>query len=143
MKELKSILIVENDESLMQLLEEVFEDAGYRTHCFQHIDDIFLLVEEFKPDVILLDYLLPGINGGELCAQLKRDPATKKIPVVICSAYPQVLLSLGSYGCNAFIAKPFDIADIIGQVESCIRNPGQVFSGKLQKMERNTAGSVQ
>jgi len=139
MKELKSILIIENDESLMQMMQEVFEDAGYRTHCFQQVEDIFALVEEFRPDAILMDYLLPGINGGELCAQLKREPVTNRIPVIICSAYPQVLLSLGSYGCNAFIAKPFNIDDIIKQIEDCISNPEQVFSGKLRRVERDAA----
>ncbi|MES2457944.1 MAG: response regulator [Bacteroidota bacterium] len=123
----KKILIIENDESLLDVMRQLFEEEGYEVLDFRTVDDIFLRVAEFDPDVVLLDYLLPGINGGELCAQLKRDETTSHIPVVICSAYPQVLLSLGSYGCNAFIAKPFDLADMLQQVENCRLNPDQVF----------------
>src|SRR5215217_3525319 len=135
----KTILIIENDDSLMHLLQALFQDAGFKTYCVQHVDDIFALVEHSNPDVILLDYLLPGINGGELCAQLKREPSTRQIPVVICSAYPQVMLSLGNYGCNAFIAKPFEIDDMIFQVEDCLKNPEKAFTGKLVKVGKYLA----
>ncbi|WP_285057499.1 response regulator [Pedobacter ginsengisoli] len=138
MKELKpkGILIIENDESVLELLQEIFKNEGYETHCYRQADDIFKLVDDFKPDLVLLDYILPGINGGELCAQLKKDPETRHIPVVICSAYPQVMLSLGSYGCNAFIAKPFELTDMVAQIEDCIKNPDQVFSGRYQRSAR-------
>jgi two-component system response regulator VicR len=132
----KRILIIENDESLLEVLEEIFKDEGYETRCCGQVDDIFKLADDFKPDLVLLDYLLPGINGGELCAQLKKDPQTMHIPVVICSAYPQVMLSLGSYGCNAFISKPFELSAIVTQIEDCIKNPDKVFSGRYQRSAR-------
>lgn len=138
MKELKPkrILIIENDESVLEVLQEIFKNEGYETRCYRQADDIFKLADDFKPDLVLLDYILPGINGGELCAQLKKDPETRHIPVVICSAYPQVMLSLGSYGCNAFISKPFKITDMVAQIEDCIKNPDQVFSGRYQRSAR-------
>ena len=138
MKELKPkrILIIDNDESVLEVLQEIFKNDGYETDCYGQVEDIFKLVDDFKPDLVLLDYILPGINGGELCAQLKKDPETRHIPVVICSAYPQVMLSLGSYGCNAFISKPFELRDIIMQVDDCIKNPDKVFSGRYQRSAR-------
>jgi twitching motility two-component system response regulator PilH len=138
MKELKPkrILIIDNDESVLEVLQEIFKNDGYETDCYGQVEDIFKLVDDFKPDLVLLDYILPGINGGELCAQLKKDPVTMHIPVVICSAYPQVMLSLGSYGCNAFISKPFELRDIIMQVDDCIKNPDKVFSGRYQRSAR-------
>jgi two-component system response regulator VicR len=132
----KNILIVENDESVLEVLQEIFKNEGYRTRCYGQVDDIFKLVDDFKPDLVLLDYILPGINGGELCAQLKKDPETRHIPVVICSAYPQVMLSLGSYGCNAFISKPFELSAMVAQIEDCIKNPDKVFSGRYQRSAR-------
>jgi two-component system, OmpR family, response regulator VicR len=138
MKELKPkrILIIDNDESVLEVLQEIFKNDGYETDCYGQVEDIFKLVDDFKPDLVLLDYILPGINGGELCAQLKKDPVTRHIPVVICSAYPQVMLSLGSYGCNAFISKPFELRDIVMQVDDCIKNPDKVFSGRYQRPAR-------
>jgi twitching motility two-component system response regulator PilH len=138
MKELKPkrILIIDNDESVLEVLQEIFKNDGYETDCYGQVEDIFKLVDDFKPDLVLLDYILPGINGGELCAQLKKDQVTRHIPVVICSAYPQVMLSLGSYGCNAFISKPFELRDIVMQVDDCIKNPDKVFSGRYQRPAR-------
>lgn len=135
----KNILIIENDDGLVELLEELFNYEGYQVRCHQQTDDIFALMEDFKPDVVLLDYLLPGINGGELCAQLKRDASTKHIPVIIFSAYPQVLLSLGSYGCNAFISKPFELSGLLKQINECIANPDKLFTAK--EFGRSLAGS--
>jgi len=97
-------------------------------------------MEDFKPDIVLVDYLLPGINGGELCAQLKRDPSTKHIPVVIFSAYSQVLLSLGSYGCNAFISKPFELSSLLNQINKCLENPSKIFTEK--EFDKKTSASA-
>lgn len=126
----KSILIIENDEGLVELLEELFNYEGYKVRCYKEADDISSLMEDFTPDIVLIDYLLPGINGGELCAQLKREPSTKHIPVIIFSAYSQVLLSLGSYGCNAFISKPFELSSLLDQISKCLENPTKVFTGE-------------
>jgi len=129
----KKILIVENDESLLGVFEDLFGYEGFNVQSHQDSDDIFELVAGFKPDIVLLDYMLPGINGGELCAQLKREPETQHIPVIICSAYAPVILSLGSYGCNAFISKPFDMKDLLFKVRECLANPGKVFEIEQKK----------
>ncbi|ATP55486.1 hypothetical protein CPT03_02925 [Pedobacter ginsengisoli] len=137
----KKILIIENDDGLIELLEELFNYEGYKVRCYKEASNIFSLMEDFVPDIVLLDYLLPGINGGELCAQLKKEPSTAHIPVVIFSAYSQVLLSLGSYGCNAFIAKPFELASLLNQINKCLENPLKVFTTKgLDKKASASAG---
>lgn len=123
----RNILIIENDGDLVLILKELFGYEGYNVSIHQEVADIFPLIDNFKPDIVLLDYLLPGINGGEICAQIKKSPETNEIPVVIFSAYPQVMLSLGSYGCNAFIPKPFDLSMLLDQINDCIENPGKVF----------------
>jgi CheY-like chemotaxis protein len=68
-----------------------------------YTDDIFALIEKFNPDLIILDYILNGINGGELCHQVKHNSKTSLIPVIIYSAYTKVIQSLGDYGCDAFV----------------------------------------
>lgn len=135
----KNILIIENDEGLVELLEELFSYEGYQVRCYREADDIFSLMEDFAPDIVLIDYLLPGINGGELCAQLKREPSTKHIPVIIFSAYSQVLLSLGSYGCNAFVSKPFELSSLLNQISKCLENPMKIFT--TEGFEKRVAAS--
>ncbi|WP_316789510.1 response regulator [Pedobacter frigoris] len=129
----KSILIIENDEGLVEMLTELFEYEGFIVRSYKEAEDVFELIQDFTPDIVLLDYLLPKINGGELCAQLKKNPLTKHIPVIICSAYPQVLLSLGSYGCNAFISKPFELSELLLKINACLKNPSEIFTTDTRK----------
>lgn len=129
----KRILIVENDESLLSVFEDLFGYEGFDVQSHAETDDIFALVEAYRPDLVLLDYMLPGINGGELCAQLKREVSTQNIPVVICSAYAPVILSLGSYGCNAFVSKPFEMKDLLAKVKECIADPTKIFEMEQKK----------
>jgi two-component system response regulator VicR len=113
MRELIRVLVIEDDSSLCELLAELFIDEGYQFKIRQDADQIFFVVDQFKPDVILLDYMLPSTNGGEVCSQLKGDEKTKKIPVIIYSAVSKQLLPLDEYKCDSFLAKPFDINDLV------------------------------
>jgi two-component system response regulator VicR len=118
----KRILIVEDDDQNREVLTEIFRQSGYTVKSFSHILDIGPEVTAFKPDLVLLDYLLPGINGGELCSQLKRDPVFRNLPVILLSAYDKVFLSLGNYGCDYFISKPFDISYLLACVNGGIES---------------------
>ena len=103
------VLVIEDDPSIREVLGELFNDAGYASKFLPETFDIVEEVLAFKPDLVLLDYMLPTINGGELCSQLKNNLDTSCIPVVIYSAFSKVLFSLGDYGCDAFVEKPFDV----------------------------------
>lgn len=110
------VLLVEDDESLTEIMEEVFHQEGYYFKCISSIDNILQLMFEFQPQVVILDYILPKVNGGELCSQIKQHRDFCKVPVIIYSAYSKVLLSLGNYGCDAFIEKPFDLELLLRQI---------------------------
>ncbi len=105
----KKILIVDDQNDTLDLLKEVFEDEGYEVTALPYTEDIIKSITQYQPDLVLLDFLLAGINGGELCHQLKTNSLSSHIPVIMLSGYPRVLESLGSYGEDAFIAKPFDL----------------------------------
>jgi len=117
------ILVVEDDGNLVEILEEFFRQVGYNVKVLNVVNNIIEVVGDFQPDLVLLDYLLPVSNGGELCSQIKRNEITCMIPVIIFSAYPKVLLSLGDYGCDAFIAKPFDLDNLLFHIEKCLEKP--------------------
>jgi len=114
------ILVVEDDNNLIEILEILFNEAGYQMKALNSVKKIIPIVEDFQPDLVLLDCLLPESNGGEFCRQIKLNEATCLIPVIIFSAYPKVLLSLGDYGCDAFIAKPFDLDVLLFHIEKCL-----------------------
>jgi CheY-like chemotaxis protein len=119
---LPKILVLEDDQAIADLIKEWFSMCGYICHTEQNTSDMIGLMITHQPDLVIIDYLLPGINGGELCSQVKRNPQTAHIPVVICSAYSRVLLSLGDYGCDAFIAKPFDLNELTETVAQLLEN---------------------
>lgn len=117
---MRKILVIDNDEAVLDVLNEALSYDDFEVKTTPNADDIFRILDEFKPDLLLIDYILSGINGGEICHQVKSQPQTSNLPVIIISAYPRVLLSLGTYGCDKFVAKPFDLYDLTAQIKSCI-----------------------
>lgn len=119
---LKKILVIENDVSIADVVTAFLEDEGYNYVIYNDAVEIQPLIQEHQPDLILLDYLLDNTNGGELCSQVKKKPETAHIPVIIYSAAPKVLQSLGYYGCDLFIAKPFDLDYLAEQIEQFLES---------------------
>jgi len=113
----KKILIVDDQSDTLDLLKEIFEDEGYLVTALPYTEDIIRSITQYQPDLVMLDFLLAGINGGELCHQLKTNSLSAHIPVIMLSGYPRVLESLGSYGADAFIAKPFDLTHLTDTVK--------------------------
>jgi len=85
MDEKKSILMVEDDAFLAKIYAKTFEDQGFEVHLASNGEDGLKLAARDKTDIVLLDILLPGIDGFEVLAKLKADEATKNIPVLILS----------------------------------------------------------
>ncbi|MET3980766.1 CheY-like chemotaxis protein [Mucilaginibacter sp. UYP25] len=113
----KRILIIDNDPGVLNVMREILEYSGFEVVALPSTPNIFNDIIAFNPHLLLIDYLLNEINGGELCHQVKENPATCYLPVIIVSAYPKVIDSLGYYGCDTFIAKPFDMNDLLDKVD--------------------------
>jgi two-component system phosphate regulon response regulator PhoB len=116
----KQILIIEDDEDILQVLETVLAYNEFTVKGLNRTDDIFKSVEEYKPDLVLTDYLLSGTNGGKICQQIKSNKDTCHIPVILISAYPELAASLGNFGFDAFITKPFDINVLVRKIKELV-----------------------
>lgn len=117
---MKRILIIDDDQAVLEALEEVLKYSGYDVKTIVHTEDIFKVIKRYGPELILIDYILPGINGGEICDQIKTNPPTSHIPVIIISGHSKVLKSLGDYGSDVIMEKPFDLNELLDQVRFCI-----------------------
>jgi DNA-binding response OmpR family regulator len=115
---MKKVLVLDNDEGVLDVMQEALNYEGFQVKIIEETDNIFPVIYAFDPDLIILDYILSGVNGGEICHQIKANPETTDIPVMIMSAYPRVIKSLGYYGCDDFIAKPFDLDDIVDRIKN-------------------------
>lgn len=121
----KRILVIDNDQDLLDAVETALLIENFKVETRPYVDNILTLVDEIRPDLILIDYLLYGINGGELCHLIKTQPKTAQIPVIIFSGYPRIIQSLGTYECDAFISKPFELSNFIETINSCIKKVSQ------------------
>ena len=116
------VLVLDDDTGSLEFMEDLFVSEGFDVKIIDSTNDIFCEIREYKPDILLLDYILNGINGGELCHQVKTNQETCSLPVIILSAYSKVIESLGYYGCDKFISKPFDNNHLVDEVNNLIGN---------------------
>jgi CheY-like chemotaxis protein len=118
----RSILIVEDQQAIAELLLEVLDDAGFSTQRAPSATVAASLARSITPDVIVLDVMMPDRNGWDVLEDLRADPTTRDIPVVITSAvYDRPgLHSLPAGGPIRFAAKPFDIADLVETVSELV-----------------------
>lgn len=114
----KKILIIDDNNDLLDLLREALAAEGYEVECASNVDCIYEAVRNSRARLVIIDYILEGVNGGELCHQLKINPRTMHLPVIMISAYPRVLESLGNYGADHFLAKPFDLDELLDVVNT-------------------------
>jgi len=112
----KKILILDDNEDILEMMKVALEDEGHQVTCLTNTDDIYKTIQTIKPNLVIVDYILSGINGGELCHQIKTNPKTSHIPVIMVSGHQRILQSLGNYGEDIFIPKPFSLEDIVNNV---------------------------
>ncbi|MBL4675537.1 MAG: response regulator [Mucilaginibacter sp.] len=114
----KKILILEDNQEIIDILTDWLGSLGYEIAAYTTLSDIIALAQELKPDLVMLDYFIGDINGGEYCHQLKHNPLTRHLSVIMLSAHQRVIDSLGHYGWDAFVAKPFDLEDLARRIKS-------------------------
>ncbi|MCX2477842.1 response regulator [Pedobacter sp. MC2016-15] len=109
----KRIHIVEDDEDIRYIVCYILTEMGYEVTLADSISDFRRQqAEDFKPDLLLLDVMLPDGNGLDLCHELKKSPATQEVPVIIMSAHATEDQSIKRSGAEEFISKPFNLDDL-------------------------------
>ena len=114
----KRVLIVDDDASILEALELTLDSFGYETKTLSDGADIYRAVETYKPDVIILDLLLSGEDGTEICKKLKLNKRTKQIPVIVVSAHPDLAKLSKASGANDYLEKPFDLDALYSKVHA-------------------------
>jgi twitching motility two-component system response regulator PilH len=117
-----TVLVVDDSASERDLVTNYLRDAGYSIISANDAKEALQKTVEQKPDVIVTDVVMPGMNGFELCRSLKKDAATQKIPVVVCTSKNQELDRLWGMkqGADVYITKPFTKEDIVRAVKSVV-----------------------
>ena len=116
------ILVADDDAVILRLLQVNFGLEGFEVQTAIHGEDALQKAREMCPDVILLDVMMPGLDGWEVCRRLKEDEALTKTPVVFLSARAQDEDRRRGYdlGAAAYVTKPFDPARLIKLVRRLV-----------------------
>jgi DNA-binding response OmpR family regulator len=119
----ENILIVDDEPNLALVLADVLADAGYDPHTIDNGRDALETARRDPPDLMLLDVQMPGLDGFEVAARLKSDPATAAIPIIMLSAMEgrgARVIGLQS-GAEEYLAKPFDRVELLARVRNLLR----------------------
>jgi len=116
---LNSILIVDDSTTNLVLLEAILQEEGYKTSTAINAKEAFASIEKSKPDLILLDLLMPQISGFDILERLKAYPSTSQIPVVVVSAVntKENIELCKDLGAADFFSKPIDIPTFLSKLK--------------------------
>lgn len=115
---MSKILVVDDDVDILSVMEILLSMKGFEVQVTSKGENTFPKIESFKPDLILLDVLISGHDGRVICKQLKSNESTRHIPVIMFSAHPGAAATIADYGANDFIAKPFDVKNLMQKVNA-------------------------
>jgi len=139
------IYCVEDDSSIRELMLYTLRASGFEAEGFREGGGLFAALEKCRPQLILLDIMLPGMDGIEILKRLRASPGTGKIPVILASAkgteYDKVLgLDLGA---DDYLAKPFGMMEMVSRIRAVLRRAGPGEPDKvlrLGKLEMDPGG---
>jgi two-component system phosphate regulon response regulator PhoB len=118
-----NILIVEDEEALTLLLRYNLEAAGYDVESVARGDEADLRLREAVPDLVILDWMLPGVSGIELCRRLRSRPETRQLPIVMLTARGEESERVRglSTGADDYVVKPFSVPELLARVAALLR----------------------
>lgn len=110
------VFVADDDLAIVDSIKMILEEEGYEVYTEA---DGFVLekMKEVRPDIVLLDLWMSGVNGSEICSAIKANPETKDIPVIIISANREGREISENACADDFLPKPFDIDDLLAKVE--------------------------
>lgn len=117
------VFVVDDNPKNIRLLQEILEDESYEVHSFENGLSLVALSKELKPDVILLDIMMPEKDGFQVCRELKQDPETRDIPVLMVTAKAEGTdvkraLEIGAFD---YLKKPIHEVEVVARIQSALR----------------------
>jgi CheY-like chemotaxis protein len=120
------IAVLDDEDEVRAVWIEALQEAGYRAEGFALGADLLARLSDLAPDLILLDMMMPGMDGYELLARLRAQPTASRVPLLIVSAMGEALSisiderAAGAMGVVAILPKPLDLPTLLGHVERLV-----------------------
>lgn len=117
------ILIIEDDEAISTVLHYNLDKEGYETAVAADGEDGLYKADEFQPDLVIIDWMLPQISGIEVCRQLRSNPKTRNVPVIMLTARSEETDRIRGLetGADDYMTKPFSTAELLARVRAVLR----------------------
>jgi len=117
------VLVVEDEEALITMLEYNLEAEGFRVNIARNGEEALVAVQEEKPDLVLLDWMLPLMSGIEVCRRIRREPDARSVPIIILSARGEETDRLRGLdtGADDYVTKPFSPAELVARMRAVLR----------------------
>jgi two-component system phosphate regulon response regulator PhoB len=119
----EKIVVIEDEPNILEVLAYNLKREGFQVVAVEDGEEGLTLVRQEAPDLVLLDLMLPGLDGIEVCRRIKTDPVTRSTPIIMVTAKDEesdVVLGLG-VGADDYIAKPFSPRELIARVQAVLR----------------------
>lgn len=110
-------MIADDDPGIVDAVEMILDFHGYEVFSTYNATDLLYIQPSQYPDVLLLDIWMPGCDGRDICRQLKAQDETRHIPILMISASKDISASALKAGADGFLAKPFDMQELIEKIE--------------------------
>jgi len=121
----KWIYVVEDEPDILELVSLNLERVNFKVKCFENADSFLEMVETKKPDLVILDLMLPDADGFDVCKHLKSDEKTRAIPIIMLTAKgDEIDRILGlELGADDYVTKPFSVKELVARVKAVLRRP--------------------
>lgn len=122
----KSILVIEDNHAILDVITLILQSEAYKVAGLNKSENLMSHIETFKPDLMILDIMLPDGDGRDLLTKIRTNKKTENIPVLMISAkYTAQNIQHGEHKPNGFLAKPFDIDELLDKIEGILA--GKVY----------------
>lgn len=134
-----NILVVEDEDAIRGMLMMVLEKAGFKSIAAADAEEAQRTLEDISPDLILLDWMLPGISGIEWARRLKKEPAYRDVPIIVITARGEEEDKVRGLeiGADDYVTKPFSPKELVARIRAVLRR-----SGKIQGMAQIVFGDI-
>ena len=117
---MRTILVVDDEWAIAEVLEALLSDEGYRVIIANNGRQALESMIDWPPDLIILDFMMPVMDGKATLAALKSNPRTAGIPVILMSSLPEETIAQRCSGYSVFLRKPFRIATVLDAVQNTL-----------------------
>jgi two-component system phosphate regulon response regulator PhoB len=118
-----SVLVVEDEPAQREVLGYNLEAEGFRVSMAENGDEALVVFDEMAPDIVVLDWMLPGVSGIEICRRWKSSPESRSVPIIMLSARSEEVDRVRGLetGADDYVIKPYSIVELMARVRSQLR----------------------